>query len=86
MKTIEERSLMLARLMGRSAYNQNMNSWRPYSDGTIGRAQFAGILLRFPEVMDEILNHPEKGKRFTIDPTQANILDAILRMNGYDID
>lgn len=65
---------------------------QPYKDNEVGLAQFAAILLKFPEVMHELSgydDHPEHGgvgeNFFNEPPTQANILDEILRMNGVEI-
>ena len=52
---------------------------QPYSKEEIGLSQFAAILLKFPEVM-------EFSTEWTYNkPTQANILNEILRMNGVEI-
>ena len=57
-----------------------------------GRAQFAAILLRFPKVMERFVEAYEvEYEAIEIEiineqPTQANILDEILRMNGKEID
>jgi len=93
----QEKSLKLAELMG-WVYLSNGDYWRtadtaeaslcPYDDDTIGRNQFAAILLKFPEV---IFNFAMKGdskyKEWNKkdEPTQKNILDEILRMNGVDV-
>ena len=70
----------------------------PYDENeeAIGRCQFAAILLKFPEVMLRfkwryrpiVLDAESKArakKIWNIQPTQANILDEILRMNGVDV-
>ncbi len=44
----------------------------PYDFDVNGLAQFAAILLKFPGVMWD----------WEKEPTQANILDAVLRMEG----
>ena len=63
--------------------------FNPYSDDIFGRAQFASILLKFPEVMGRhdlyMWNHPNGAAIGATEPTQANILDEILRMNGVDV-
>jgi len=62
--------------------------YKPYSDDEEGYAQFAAILLKFPEVMacQFRLVSLSSGSYFsrdvTVKPTQANILDEILRMKG----
>jgi len=63
----------------------------PYTD----LAQFAAILLKFPEVMHKITRHTGSYNsnmkflgvqgRFIVEPTQANILNEILVMNGVEI-
>jgi len=61
---------------------------RVYDDVEEGLAQFAAILLKFPEVMacQFRLVSLSSGSYFsrdvTVKPTQANILDEILRMNN----
>ena len=71
--------------------------WHPYDDWVEGRSQFAAILLKFPEVMLRfkwryrpiVLDAESKArakKIWNIQPTQANILDEILRMNGVNMD
>ena len=95
-----EKSLKLAKLMGLS-YNiidckdgymtieptcdhirresGDVVQYTPYESDEEGLAQFAAILLKFPEVM-------EFSTEWTYNkPTQANILDEILRMNGVEI-
>lgn len=67
----------------------------PYDDKEfgMGSAQFAAILLKFPEVMDQANNYGfadgmliccSKHESY-YEPTQANILDEILRMNGVEL-
>jgi len=53
-------------------------------------AQFAAILLKFPDVLAEMCSYDDvdsvvrlKSRWNGIRPTQANILDEILRMNGF---
>jgi len=71
----------------------------PYASGTFGLAQFAAILLRFPGVMTRVEDCSDIHGIIDIAivkrkgacggpyaPTQANILDEILRMNGKEID
>ena len=50
-----------------------------------GLAQFAAILLKFPEVLYEPDSYGVLWGAH-VEPTQANILDEILRMNGVEID
>ena len=61
-----------------------INGVYPYASHEFGLAQFAAILLKFPEVMIRFMWGGEHGKYF-INPTQSNILDEILRMNGVEI-
>ena len=56
--------------------------WEPYEETERGYAQFALLMLKFPEVMFTNTRKWLNGQ----DATQANILDEILRLNGYDID
>jgi len=89
----EEKSLKLAELMGLRVWDSmhghhvyegdiardNDMLLRPYSDSTEGLAQFASILLKFPEVGAHFFGRWDKF-------TQECVLDHILRMNGVDID
>ena len=102
--SVQDKSLLLAELMG-WAIGANINTsqrtvitgiarvggiLRPYDGDGHGLAQFAAILLKFPEVF-----YHDKLERWDyyhdcanvehIEPTQANILDEILRMNGVEI-
>lgn len=113
---IKDKSLALAELMGwertspdhegictcdmGNVYN---NLCCPYTLSITGLAQFAAILLKFPEVMAgfdmHVWQHSDdkttccmcgtayvKGESIYCKlPTQANILDEILRMNGVEI-
>ena len=67
----------------------------PYKDNPTGLAQFAAILLRFPKVMclfhqvKHVIDWPEGYTEETNkfywrpkEPTQENILDAILQMHS----
>ena len=64
-----------------------------HDDKILSLAQFAAILLKFPEVMARIVNYeeslwewyPSADANGHLEPTQANILDEILRMNGVDV-
>jgi len=64
----------------------------PYEMSQIGLAQFAAIFFKFREVMcNECFLSYEAHKGLSYceplekEPTQANILDEILRMNGVKI-
>jgi len=100
----QEKSLKLAELMGWEVISvRDMRMYNPFCTGTAdielynettrGLAQFAAILLRFPEVMrrfDHVGPYGDgTGGIQTADglpPTHTNILDEILRMNGVDVD
>ena len=96
----EGKSMMLAKLMGWGIYGgrvtDEVGSDRigfcepcPYSDTQQGLAQFAAIMLRFPEVLArfKLMDSGEwMGGLIGGEPTQSNILDEILRMNGKEID
>jgi hypothetical protein len=106
----EQKSLKLAELMKWFIFESQHGDYRiqktgdvlrtetlePYcKDSNTGLAQFAAILLKFPEMMEEycqgikghgFMRWSESDKDFVwLPPTQANILDEILRMNGVDI-
>jgi len=100
--TEQEKSLKLAELMGWDVGNDSqtgrlvvtirhgMSGWflEPYAgDTTGGLAQFAAILLKFPEVMKRIYWYDDAIQHCvdTIPPTQTNILDEVLAMHGVDI-
>jgi hypothetical protein len=63
---------------------------QPYEGNQHGLAQFAAILLKFPEAMTSYGMKCD-GSVYLCDspddcpPTQSNILDEILRMNGVDV-
>ena len=64
--------------------------WEPYSDSDEGRAQFAAILLKFPEVMArfvevDVSSDGSDFVRLRYKPTQACILDAVLVINGVEL-
>ena len=95
--TEQEKSLKLSELMGWRLYENegkffthDMGCLCPYNElprGS-GRAQFAAILLRFPEVMARFVGVKNEYEITMLpwnEPTQANILDEILRMNGVDV-
>jgi len=95
----QEKSLKLAELMGWEIvdsdeaghytvlYPFDSDALNPYSSQPFGLAQFAAILLKFPEVMAKTEGVWEMTESYweTHKPTQANILDEILAMNGVDI-
>jgi len=58
--------------------------YKPYASDEEGLAQFAAILLKFPEVMPYFVNNDGtvSTKLEYGEPTQVNILDEILRMNN----
>ena len=67
---------------------------QPYESDTDGLAQFAAILLKFREVIPRICRNKwhKQGMQNVcrielrdVEPTQANILDEILVMNGVEI-
>jgi len=89
----KEKSLKFADIMGCHITAESTQLYIPYSNEALGLAQFAEILLKFPEVMT--IRTPYK--RVTDDyievslwsikePTQENILDEVLRLNDVDID
>ena len=108
--TEQEKSLALAKLMGwkveqKEFFNDvdccyRKGCWEvlcPYKGTTVGSAQFAAILLAFPEVMAPLINmyralivsqYNEQGSptfRFKRKPTQRDVLDEILRMKGVRV-
>lgn len=96
----KEKSLGLARLMGivtedrgllcvqgtfaGDQYNGMPEIWQPYAQNKNGLAQFAAILLRFPDVMHRF-GCCEAHDFDEIAATQTNILDEILRMNEVEL-
>jgi len=96
-----EKSLALAKLMlwdvtpdllfmpsGVIPRADNWSVLCPYSYTEEGLSQFAVILLRFPEVMlvwQRYFDPDSQEPHYILEPTQANILDEILRMRGEDI-
>jgi len=64
----------------------------PYN-GVTGLAQFAAILLKFPQWVDEFHTKTKQGMTTAfhqgwwhdLPPTQENILDEILSMNGVEV-
>ena len=99
----QEKSLKLAELMGWKPKWNNMacegvpkifdyGFLEPYASGNNGRAQFAAILLKFPEVMARwcYITKDDENKFDTtgaiiVQPYQGAILDEILRMNGVEL-
>jgi len=95
-----QKSMELAKLMGwkltkkliikkNHSYHLGNTPLMPYSRKVSGRAQFADILLKFPEVMCNFVEVITCGDEqlcgeieLSWKPTQQNILDEILRMNG----
>lgn len=92
-----EKSRKLAELMGwkvmvstmgtkpKHMVNMGSSEWytlRPYNSDHWGLAQFAAILLKYPHVFEYA-----KGGGYINgkEPTQENILDEVLRINGIDI-
>jgi len=92
MATIEQKSLLLAKLMkwvvlydGDKPYVEHNALWLvPYEDNIHGKALFSEIFLEFPEVMLRFTAGPD-AYGYVVKPTQGRILDEILRMNGYDV-
>jgi len=98
--TKKGKSLLLAKLMKWKLFKDIMiddpkapgygQRLQPYLDTTAGLAQFAAILLAFPEVMTTTVTRIVHGEEEEIckwdleayKPTQANLLDEIVRMNG----
>jgi len=69
--------------------------FNPYSSSVEGLAQFAAILLKFPEVIFSLVevtsivtgrDMGHENRWYYYDFNQSNILDEILRMNGVKID
>ena len=66
----------------------------PYEESEDGYTQAHAILLKFPEVMVRVFPHVpvfDRNNNFKelqinedFEPTQENLLDEILRMNGVD--
>jgi len=97
----QEKIIELAKLMGwdiKHGYIVGSLDMIPkmldcYDKCNDGLAQFAAILLKFPEVMmmfafdkdDDRWLDSKDGDLFHGEPTQETILDEILRMNGVKI-
>ena len=94
---IKDKSKALAELMGGTPNSvgiwYSQHGWNPYQESISGYAQSMECLLKFPEVMCSHKFYPvgidpyiENAKSLVDkEPTQANILDEILRMNGVEI-
>lgn len=88
----QEKSLALAELMGWELSKtkksiMNMGQYRklcPYNSTYSGLYQFAAILLKFPRVLYEPDSYGVLWG-VHVEPTQENILDAILQMEGREI-
>jgi len=86
-----EKSLKLAKLMRWRVdndgcaylFDSGLQPVNPYDTGAFGLSQFASILLKFSEVFS--VKRYGDNKWDWDDPTQSNILDEILRMNGEDL-
>ena len=66
--------------LAKLAANDTNWQWHPYNKTTGGRAQFAAILLKFPDAMAIFCICLE-----TRDDPQTWLLDKVLRMNGVEI-
>ena len=79
--------------VGYTDYTKYPDHYTPYNDTDRGLAQFAAIMLKFFPVVMTRLSFVEcivngscmQNMSQPIAPTQANILDEILRMNGVAI-
>jgi len=93
-----EKSLELAKLMGWREFKSTgaymifseyeLSELKPYCSDTQGLAQFGAILLKFPAVFEYasaggFIKYND-GYTYT-EPTQENILDEILRINGVKL-
>jgi len=100
----KEKSLELAKLMGWTdtksihemlrhdvwvVWGGRHNRLCMYEANNDGLAQFAAILLKFPEVFEYAEGggylKPTEHGGCDMAPTQENILDEILRMNGVKL-
>jgi len=89
----QEKSLKLAELVPEFSCGFRKSQWNPYARGMAGLAQAHYILLKFPEVMTQTVEVERFGEMenecmwdlVQHKPTQANILDEILRMNGIEV-
>jgi len=100
--TETEKSLAWAKIMGWPANDPffELGTINPYDNDYLGRAQFAAILLKHPEIMKsfchiepeiDLVEHDNPINDYWIQfdtnlATQTNILDEGLRMHGVDID
>jgi len=93
----QDKSIALAKLMGWDVHIYDTQIHfkgvgidgvlQPYDEREYGRAQFATLLLTFPDVLLVFQLAKEGGVgewEYLLKPTQENILDEILRMNGVD--
>jgi len=89
----KEKSLKLAKLMRWRVdkdgctylFDSGLQPVNPYDTGAYGLSQFAAILLKFPEMMlvwQRYFDPDSQEPRYILEPTQAIILDEILRMYG----
>lgn len=86
----EEKSKAFAKLMHKTWYNNcliksgvstGLLLYNPYATTQWGKAQFADIFLEHTDVMDEWVRG---GKHWcsALKPTQENILNEVLKMEG----
>ena len=100
----QEKSVKLAELMGWDEFKHTgayvvfseyeLSELKPYCTDVQGLAQFAAILLKFPEVIfrQADITSIDTGKDIGFDSrwhyydfNQTEILDEILRMNGVEL-
>jgi len=90
-------NVFVVRLFNHDELACNWPHLNPYAETESGQAQFASIIMKFPEVMVNVHNYygsdydgPAVDSQQPMSPplhlTQANLLDEILRMNGVEID
>jgi len=85
------KSLALAKLMGwTGGDNMGQAHLQPYDNSIIGLAQFAAILLKFPEVLSQydckVLHNPRNTMwKDGVKPSQESMLDTILEINGISL-
>lgn len=61
--------------------------YTPYRDTPEGRAQFAALILENIQLLPQFeQEHDQCGRWWPFEPTQANLLDEILRKHGVDLD
>ena len=93
--SVEEKSLMLANLMGWEPDHDDPNYYWVkefpvmlcmYEDNLEGLSQFGAIILAHTGIFDRFRKELPSGEwMFGIEPTQEILLDEILRMNGVVI-